>query len=721
MRYSKMTEKKPTVGRIIQTFGVVTLLGSMVCFAQDAATLYPKYSVQDMQYVFNRPPLASKPYAELPLGAISARGWLQDELLRMAKGMSGNLDLWYPEVCGSRNAWLGGDGDAWERGPYWIDGLYPLAYLLNDASLIKKADAWVEWTLTHQREDGYIGPVQLGPENRKQPPPPGAQVDQPDDWWPRMVMLKVLQQRYQATGDQRVIDVMTRYFRFQLKTLPDAPLQAPPGGKGGSWWARQRGGENLMSVLWLYNITGQPWLLDLADLLYRKTIPWTQVFLERTALAQRCDLPANPDPVPLLHCVNIAMALKTPLVRFQQDQDPRHLTAIETALKDLDVFHGLPNGLYGADELLHGPGLDRGSELCTAVEMMFSLEKMVEIVGNTAWADRLERIAFNALPTQVSDDHFCRQYFQQTNQIMITEGQRGFNDDGGLRLVYGLLTGYPCCTCNYHQGWPKFVQHLWMASADGGLAAMIYGPSQVTARVGSGIEATITEDTVYPFEETIRFTLKTPQEVNFPVHLRIPGWCEKARIEINGQVISESQGGRIEILNRAWKTGDQIVLFLPMRIHCSYWHERSAVIERGPLVYALRIEEVWSEQKKSPPQTVPNNAMHRGYRECRPAGDWNFALLKQTLDNLDKIEVRTSKEIADNPWTVSNAPVELHVPAVRLPDWILYRNSAGPAPRSPVQLPVNTSVQTIRLIPYGCTTLRICGFPWGSLPANSAF
>ena len=202
----------------MRTTASLLLLGAL------ALARLPGAPAAALLYSFNRPPLVAKPYAELPLGAVTARGWLDDELRRMAAGMTGHLDTWYPEVAGPRNAWLGGDGDTWERGPYWIDGLYPLARLLRDDALIAKAMNWVEWTLTHQRADGYIGPRLVDEKARRVPPPRGAQVLKPDDWWPRMVMLKILQQHYSATGDPRVREVMGRYFRYQLATLPAAPL-----------------------------------------------------------------------------------------------------------------------------------------------------------------------------------------------------------------------------------------------------------------------------------------------------------------------------------------------------------------------------------------------------------------------------------------------------------------------------------------------------------------
>lgn len=296
--------------------------------------------------IFNRAPLAEKPFTEFPLGSIKPEAWLLDELQRMAKGMTGNLDHWYPEVCGERNAWLGGDGDTWERGPYWIDGLYPLAKLLDDKALEAKAIRWVNWALANQKENGDIGPREIQQKDRTHPPPKGAQVLKPEDWWPRMVMLKILQQHYNATGDPRVIAALTKYFKYQLEELPKRPLHDPKNPSSGSWWATQRGGENLMVVLWLYNITGEKYLLDLGDIIYQQTVPVTDWFSagNKNMVRRRGDQGES------LHCVNLAQMMKTPTIRWQQDGDQRHLDATESAFADIRTFHGQPNGLYGGDE-----------------------------------------------------------------------------------------------------------------------------------------------------------------------------------------------------------------------------------------------------------------------------------------------------------------------------------------------------------------------------------
>ncbi|HEV9038453.1 MAG TPA: beta-L-arabinofuranosidase domain-containing protein, partial [Puia sp.] len=187
-------------------------------------------SLNQLSYLRNRYPLHPKAYLSLPFGTIKPKAWLFDQLVSMKNGMCGNLDKLYPAVLGKRNGWLGGDGDVWERGPYWLDGLAPLAFILDDAGLKAKLQPWIEWSIANQQPDGYFGPM---PPKKEPAPEPGLQRDRARDWWPKMVMLKVLQQYYLGTGDQRVIQLMLRYARYQLKTLPDTPLGHY------SWWGAQ--------------------------------------------------------------------------------------------------------------------------------------------------------------------------------------------------------------------------------------------------------------------------------------------------------------------------------------------------------------------------------------------------------------------------------------------------------------------------------------------------
>jgi DUF1680 family protein len=526
-------------------------------------------------YLQNRSPLSSKPYIELPLGAIKPKGWLLTQLKTMKTGMAGQLDKLYPTVLGKRNGWLGGDGDVWERGPYWLDGLVPLAYILDDQELKEKAQTWIEWSLTHQMSDGYFGPI---PPEKEPSPEPGLQRNRAQDWWPKMVMLKVLQQYYNATGDKRVIDLMLKYARYQLKTLPVTPLGYY------SWWGSQRGGDNLLVVHWLYNLTGERFLLDLANIIHKQSYDWTGTFLYSDLLQSEYKF----------HGVNLAQGIKEPVIYYQQDHEQKYVDAVKKAFQNIRDFQGQAQGMYGADELTRGNDPVQGSELCSATELMYSLENMMAITADVSMMDHLEKIAYNALPTQIDDEYMNRQYYQQANQVMVTRHNRNFvTAYDGTDQCYGLLTGYPCCTTNMHQGWPKFVQSLWFATEDNGLAALVFGASEVNAKVADGTEVKFIEETSYPFKDEINFTYKGKKQVLFPLHLRIPSWCNEATVTINGEKWTATKGGQIIKINRKWKDGDIVSLTLPMQVTTSRWFNNSVAVDRGPLVYALKIEEDW--------------------------------------------------------------------------------------------------------------------------------
>jgi hypothetical protein len=643
-------------------------------------------------YINNRAPLRANPYIELPMGAIKPQGWLLEMLLRQKTGATGNLDKLYPLVMGNRNGWLGGDGDQWERGPYWIDGLLPLAYILNDKELIAKTKPWIDWALQSQQPDGYFGPSKdYGHE-------PGVQRDNSRDWWPKMVMLKILKQYYSATNDARVIKLMTNYFKYQLKELPQKPLDH------WTFWARYRGADNLMVVYWLYNITGDSFLLELGDLIHQQTFDYTNAFLKGEMLTQKGSI----------HCVNLAQGMKDPLIYYQHHPEEKYIDATNKGFDDIRKYNGMAHGLYGGDEALHGNDPTQGSELCSAVEMMFTLESILPVTGNIGYADHLEKIAFNALPAQVADDFLTRQYFQQANQVVATRHTRNFDvNHSGTDLCYGLLSGYPCCTSNMHQGWPKFTQNLWYATPDSGLAALIYAPNEIKAFVAGGTEIMIREETAYPFEESIRFTIamdKKLKSISFPFHLRIPQWCRNAMVKINGNSYQQYKSGEIAIIKRDWKPGDVVELQLPMHVFKTTWYENSTAVERGPLVYALKMKEEW----KLVNNTKDPIEYGESYYEVRPASDWNYGLIEGAKDKMEESfkVIKVKDQVAAFPWNPENAPIEIKAKARRIPSWTIYNEMTGPIPYSITYgLETEKEVEEITLIPYGCTNLRITQFP----------
>ena len=638
-------------------------------------------------YLNNQYPLHRKPLVELPIGSIKPKGWLHEMLVRQKNGATGHMDTLYPLVMGDRNGWLGGDGDQWERGPYWIDGLLPLAYILDDKELKDKVKPWVEWILGSQREDGFFGPAKDYPSEE------GIQRDNTHDWWPRMVALKILQQYYSATNDERVISFMTKYFSYQLKVLPEKPLGYY------TFWGTYRSAENLQAVYWLYNITREPFLLKLGDLLHQQGADFVKMW-------QNGDFRR----ISSIHCVNLAQGIKEPVVYSQRDSNPIYLNAVNGIFKDIRQFHGQAQGLYGGDEALHGNNPTQGSELCSAVELMYSLEKMIEITGNVNFVDHLEKIAFNALPTQISDDFMTKQYFQQANQVKVVRGRKNFDQDhAGTDGTFGLLTGYPCCASNMHQGWPKLVSSLWYSTPDNGLAACVYSPSEVTAMVADKQYVTIAEETNYPMDDNITFVIKDVKKagIEFSLHLRIPTWCKEAKVFLNGKSLVYNMSENQIVVKNTWKKGDKLELILPMEVKTNTWYENSISLERGPLVFALRMNEKWNKKE------FKEKFFGDYYYEVTSDSPWNYGIVafdKQRVNDFVKIEIDEDKQNSVYPWNLANAPIKIKIPARRIPSWGLYNEMAGPLPYSFCS-GAEGPVEEIVLIPYGCTTLRISQFP----------
>ena len=416
--------------------------------------------------------------------------------------------------------------------------------------------------------------------------------------------------------------------------------------------------------------------------------------------------------------MNLGQGFKEPVIYYQQNKQQQQLDAVKNAARIIRTTLGLPTGLWGGDELLRYGRPTTGSELCTAVEMMYSLESMLEITGDVQWADHLERIAYNALPTQINDDFTARQYYQQVNQVAVTREWREFTTPhDNTDILFGVLTGYPCCTSNLHQGWPKFVQNLWYATADNGIAALVYAPSNVKAMVANNVEVNIQEQTNYPFDETIQFTIRyTDKKVKkawFPFHLRIPAWCNNPVVKINGSAIEvDATSGEITFINREWNNGDVLTIELPQDVQITRWYDNGAVVERGPLVYALKMNERWEKKQMEPERVVRYGEW---YYEVTSDTPWNYTFSNNSIratNVKDNFIVEKRPMTSNYPWNVENAPISIKAKARRLNNWTLVRGSVGPIAYYTQQGDdVGDEEVAIELIPYGCTTLRITEFP----------
>ncbi len=627
--------------------------------------------------VRNRAPLAANAFDFLPLGSVRPAGWLRRQLEIQATGLGGHLDETWADV-GPNSGWLGGTGESWERGPYFLDGLLPLAYLLDDDRLKAKAQRFVEWTLTHQQPDGMIGPASN------------------NDWWPRMVMLKALAQYEEATGDPRVVPVLQKYFAHQLEALPARPLRD---------WGRFRWQDNAMVVLWLYNRTGDPKLLDLAKLLHSQGFDWQADFANfrftEAVTPEKIKLDQNNglgESALASHGVNNGQALKAAPVWSMVTGRPEDRAGFAQMLGKLDEYHGLPNGMFSCDEHFAGRNPSQGSELCTVVETMFSMEVALAVLGDATIGDRLERVAFNALPGTFTDDMWAHQYNQEPNQVEVSLHRKPWTTDGPESNLYGLEPNFGCCTANFHQGWPKLAANVWMSSGDDGLVAAVYAPSEVRTRV-RGTAVHVVEETEYPFRGSVRLTVTPEAEILFPLRLRIPAWAKgAAAVRVNGQAQTLAAGEGFANVERTWKAGDVVEVEFPMTPRVSVGFNDSVSIDRGPLVFSYPIGEDWVKLR--------TRGMTADW-QVFPTTEWNYAL-PGSADASHAMRV-DEHPLGGSPFALTGTPVTVQVTARKLPAWRAVDGVADVVPKSPVAS--DEAEETITLVPYGAAKLRITSFP----------
>ena len=678
------------------------------------------------------PRLEALGFAELEAG-----GWVRARLRLQESGLGGHIEELWADL-GPDSAWLGGKGEAWERGPYYLDGLVPLAFTLGDEAVVARARRWVEAMLASASPEGFFGP----PTNL--------------DWWPRTVALKALLSWHEATGDGRVLDLMNRYCAYQDRRLDAEPL---------SGWAAARGSENALAVLELWRITRDAGLLGLARKCLGQELPWPEIFRSfpyrkptgaylprlpfRAAKALFLALarlaPAK-EPLPrssaaaaarekgsrffrtyhFTHNVDYAMAVKRPAVEYAlaraeaeargaplapaEDEAARRAAValadagIEAALR----HHGLPTGIWSGDEHFSGSAPTAGIELCGIVELMRSLEVLLRETGEAKYADRLELLAFNALPAAFTEDMAGHQYLQQANQVLVTRARRPWYDNGPESSLFGLEPEYGCCAANFHQAYPKLARSLWLAAEGGGLALAVYADSRARPRAAGGRLA-LALRTSYPASGEAEILVEGgPGEcADFPLYLRVPAWAEGMTVSVNA---SEPRPlgppGTFARLpcEGGWRAGDRVSISIPLAVRIEGRARGAVSVHRGPLLFALAPEESWSSLRGRPPFD---------YREARPRGPWNRALVLDPADLASSFEPRV-EPAPDLLFRRAAPPVSLIARVRRLESWRLRGAQAAYPPASPLDpaSPLLGPEEEGRLLPYACARIRLAELPW---------
>ncbi len=671
---------------------------------------HPPLDTRNSHYVHNRAPLRASPLLKLPIGSIKPKSWLLDQLQMQADGMTGHLDelsqyvknhadenirMEYPQHAFiiDESAWLNKEGkgsiSSWEEVPYWLRGYGDLGYVLGDKKIIKETKRWIDAVIASQQEDGWFGPL----VNKNGEKGPGL--------WPNMIMLNVLQSYYEYSDDKRVLDLMTDYFRWQLK-VPDKEFLV-------GFWDKQRASDNMESVYWLYNRTGDRWLLELGEKIFRNMARWDK-------------------EVTSWHGVNASQGFRAPGIYFLQSKNGAHLGA---AYRNYDEIMGrygqVPGGMFGADENArdgyHGPR--QAAETCSMVEFMHSFEMLGKITADVRWYDRCEDVAFNSLPAALTPDLRALHYLTAPNQVLLDakshhpgieqRNKSSVVDRSWFAYSPHSRTTFPyrCCLYNHGQGWPYYAGELWHATSDNGVAASLYCASTVSAKVGDGTMVEVEQKTDYPFGEDIILNLNPEKPVAFPLYLRIPQWCSGAEAWLNGEKLDiVVKGPSYLVIDREWKAGDSVAMSLPMELRATVWDKDfknartepngSVSISHGPLTYSLKIGEKWVKIGGSDKWPI-----HR----VEPTTPWNYSLVVDP-DNPEKtISVKERKRrLAKQPFTLENAPIVLRAKAKKIPNWKIDElGMVGRMQANPIRS--SQPLEEVELVPMGCARLRISAFP----------
>ncbi|MDR0560522.1 MAG: glycoside hydrolase family 127 protein [Prevotellaceae bacterium] len=632
-------------------------------------------------YTSNRAPLQPQQFIKLPTGSTLPEGWLKQLMILQKDGLNGHLNEISAWLQKNDNAWLKSGGEwGWEEVPYWLRGYSDLMYLLKDEAGLKETQFWIEHILKNQRDDGNFGPVHLN--------------DGRQDFWPNMIVLWLLQSYYEYTNDGRVIDFMSKYCNYLL-SLDDKDFLY-------SYWENSRGGDNLWSVAWLYNRTGDENLLKLAEKIHRNTANWTKS-----------------TQLPNWHNVNIAQCFREPATYYMFTKDSSMLAAsynVQSLIRR--AFGQVPGGMFGADENARIGFFDprQGTETCGFAEQMASDEIMLLITGDPSWAENCEDVAFNSFPAALMHDFKALRYITSPNHVISdTKNHCPGIDNRGPFLAMNPFSSR-CCQHNHGFCLPYYAEHLILATPDNGLAAVLFNACKTTAKVGDGAEITLTEETCYPFEEEIRFTVETQKNAVFPFYLRIPSWCAKASVSVNGKKCGgKLKSGSYLRLKREWKNGDKVVLSLPMDIKMRRWqvNKNSVSVDYGPLTLSLEIKEKYVKLD-SRETAIGDSKWQEGADasawatyEIYPESAWNYALDV----NSPIVAERRKWNVSENPFTADNTPLKFKAKGRTIPEWKI--DEYGLCGVLPYENAVKSEqLDDITLIPMGAARLRISAFPY---------
>lgn len=620
-----------------------------------------------------------------PLGAVSAQGYLKTQMELQRENITNYMELYdeYSETSG----WLGGTGEGWERGPYYVRGLVALAYSLQDKELISRAKKWIDYALESQQSNGNFGSRQM----LSKPLSAKTKALCADEWWARMPMLMAIADYYEAecflgNPDERVLRFFERYFRFQLKRLKRYPLKG---------WAQYRGADNIVSVLWYKNKCLEKgldekellWLDTLCKLLLAQTFDWSYSFAHTYTRE---------------HVVNTTQGYKYPFVKYLLTGDQNELNQLKTGLERIGNDHGRIDCLPNADEAAKDNRAVHGTETCAVVEGMLSFEIAGQISAEGYLYDLLESYLYNNLPNCFDYNLTAYNYYQVENSVLMTHGQHGFVNDHGDSNALGI-GGFECCFSNLHMGYPKFVQSMWAKeSGTNALVLLCYGSNRLHTEI-NGKKILFQQTTNYPYSDKVHL-LYQGDEARLSLKLRIPLWSKAFQVLRNGHEAEYQIQGNFACLEADFKSGDEVEILFKSEIEVVDFHNNSMYVKKGLVLYCNPIKEDWREitdyryrgVKYAPKGTSKN-------WEIYPDEAWNYTFEKnQTMQFASNPQYDCTK-----PSNPKNYPCFIELDMKQAENWRLAGNCVSTVYSA--CCPGESCKR--RLIPTAFSRLKISVFP----------
>jgi hypothetical protein len=652
-------------------------------------------------------------FNSIPANAISPKGWLKQYLINQRNGLTGHLENagypfntvgWAADTIPDNKSF-----EKWwpyEQNAYWVDGMIRCGLLLNDSFLLNKARKSIYYVLNHPDSTGFLGPKFLKPNCE-------------GDRWVYVVFLRAWMAEYEATHNPAILTAIEKHY------LGD---RFPYNG--------ERESINAEIILWAYSQSKDTALLNYAKEIYKNSNE-LNINSMVSDIGFLKDIAATGE-----HGVTFLEKSKLGAILYLYTGDNAYLQPSIAAFKKIDKYHMMVDGVNVSSEHLEPVTTQETHETCDISDYTWNISYLLKATGNAAYADKIERVAFNAAPGSVAKDFKALQYFSAPNQVIAARNSN--IRDGGGSMRYAPNPGTECCPGNVNRMMPNFTINSWMTDGKGGLAAIMYAPSSVTYTLGENrTEVTIDEDTYYPFSDSIFFTFHLKEKTRFNFYVRIPGWCNDAHVMINETEINKQITPATYIpLFEEYKEGDKVTVILPSSFKLTPGPENGISIERGPLVYSLKIEENWKVDTLDQRSTSDFPAY-----ELFAKSPWNYAL-SVTKDSIQQQIKVVNKTYSDNPWSIENSPIELKVPVrlvnnwtlqhnteMKYDNWTVERDEQGKVKRwyidktnikkgswlfSPL-LPnaellkkgLSAKADTVTLVPYGCSKLRITIFPKG--------